>query len=274
MVLYFSGTGNSRYIAQHLAEQLEDELVSMNRLIRQRKLDPYNAQYAFSSEDPFVIVCPTYCWHVPKVVEEFLLDSRFLGNREMYFLLTCGSGTGQAKAHAEKICKELSMEYMGLTSILMPENYITLFHAPEADEAVGIIRASKPQVENIAQQILIHHSVKDSYSGPAMPELLYRLFYKIFVTDKKFRVKDNCIGCSACAKLCPMANIRMNDRKPVWQGNCTQCQACIAVCPVDAIEFGRRAKGKRRYYLFADGRQKFPNDKPQASAAPAKEPKR
>ena len=123
MVLYFSGTGNSRYIAQHLAEQLEDELVSMNRLIRQRKLDPYNAQYAFSSEDPFVIVCPTYCWHVPKVVEEFLLDSRFLGSREMYFLLTCGSGTGQAKAHAEKICKELSMEYMGLTSILMPENY-------------------------------------------------------------------------------------------------------------------------------------------------------
>ena len=137
-----------------------------------------------------------------------------------------------------------------------------------------LLRASKPQVENIAQQILIHHSVKDSYSGPAMPELLYRLFYKIFVTDKKFRVKDNCIGCSACAKLCPMANIRMNDRKPVWQGNCTQCQACIAVCPVDAIEFGRRAKGKRRYYLFADGRQKFPNDKPQANAAQTKEPKR
>ena len=191
MIFYFSGTGNSRYIAQQLAEHLSDELVSMNRLMRQRKLDPYTAQYAFSSEDPFVVVCPTYCWHVPKVVEEFLLDSRFLGSREMYFLLTCGSGTGQAKAHAEEICGKLSMRFMGLTSILMPENFITLFRAPEADEAVGIIRASKPQVENIAQQILIHHTVKDSYSGPAMPSLLYRLFYKLFVTDKKFRVKDS-----------------------------------------------------------------------------------
>ena len=73
MVFYFSGTGNSRYIAQQLSEQLSDELVSMNRLMRQRKLDPYTAQYAFTSEDPFVVVCPTYCWHVPKVVEEFLL---------------------------------------------------------------------------------------------------------------------------------------------------------------------------------------------------------
>ena len=81
MVFYFSGTGNSRYIAQQLSEQLSDELVSMNRLMRQRKLDPYTAQYAFTSEDPFVVVCPTYCWHVPKVVEEFLLDSRFLGSR-------------------------------------------------------------------------------------------------------------------------------------------------------------------------------------------------
>ena len=233
MVFYFSGTGNSRYVAQHLSEQLGDELVSMNRLIRQRRLDPYTAQYAFTSEVPFVVVCPTYCWHVPKVVEEFLLDSRFLGSREMYFLLTCGSGTGQAAAHAEKICGELSLEFMGLTSILMPENYITLFHAPEADEAVGIIRASRAQVENIAKQILIRHTVKDSYSG-------------------SYNTTE--------AKLCPLANIRMQDGKPVWQGSCTQCQSCIAVCPVDAIEFGHRAKGKRRYYLFADGRQKFPKE--------------
>ena len=262
MILYFSGTGNSRYIAQLLSEYCSDELVSLNRHMRQRRLEPYTAQYAFSSETPFVIVCPTYCWHIPKVLEEFLLDSRFLGCREMYFLLTCGSGTGQAARHAEEICGKLSMEFMGLTAVLMPENYITLFRAPEPDDAVGIIRAARPQVENIAQQILIHHTIRDSYAGPAMPAPLYKLFYKLFVHDRRFRVKDSCIGCSACARLCPMANIRMRDSRPVWMGNCTQCQSCIAVCPVDAIEFGHRTRGKRRYYLFANGLQKFPNEKP------------
>ena len=268
MILYFSGTGNSRYIAQRLAECCADELVSMNRGMRQRKLDPYNAQYAFTSEKPFVVVCPTYCWRVPKVVEEFLLDSRFVGSSEIYFLLTCGSGTGQAAAHAEELCAKLSLDFMGLSSIRMPENFITLFRAPDADEAVGIIRAAMPQVENIAQQILIHHEIRDSYSGPAMPDFVYRLFYRFFVHDKKFRVKDSCVGCSACAKLCPMANIGMKNGKPVWLGSCTQCQSCIAVCPTDSIEFGRRTKGKRRYYLFANGQQKFPSDKPRDSGTP------
>ena len=133
MILYFTGTGNSRYIAQELANLCSDELVSINRHMRQRNMDPYNAQYAFESDLPFVVVCPTYCWHVPKVVEEFLRDSRFLGSHDMYFLLTCGSGTGQAYSHAKEICKELDMNYMGLSSILMPENFITLFHAPDAD---------------------------------------------------------------------------------------------------------------------------------------------
>lgn len=34
MILYFSGTGNSRYIAQRIAESLGDELLSMNDRIK------------------------------------------------------------------------------------------------------------------------------------------------------------------------------------------------------------------------------------------------
>ena len=34
MILYFSGTGNSRYVAQRIAEALGDELLSMNDRIK------------------------------------------------------------------------------------------------------------------------------------------------------------------------------------------------------------------------------------------------
>ena len=266
MILYFTGTGNSRYTAQELNRFCGDELVSMNREMRKRRQDPYNARYAYTSERPFVIVCPTYCWNLPKVVEEFLLDSRFLDSRDMYFVLTCGSGTGQAGKRAAQVCETLGLNFRGLASVRMPENYISLFRAPEPDEAVAIIRSSMPLVESIAMQISSGRDISDSFAGREVPPFVVRLFYRLFVHDRRFYVKDNCIGCAACASLCPTVNIRMRGGKPEWQGHCTQCQSCIGVCPVDAIEFGGRTRKKRRYYLFADGRQKFPNEKRKTEA--------
>ena len=260
MILYFSGTGNSRFVAQQISKICEDELVSINRESRRRILDPYNAVYSFCSDRPYVVVCPTYCWHVPQIVENFLYDSRLLGSRDLYFFLTCGSGTGRADAHAQTIARKLEKNFMGLSSALMPENYICLFRAPDADEAVGVIRAAMAQAETAAHLILSGRHITDSNAGHRMPDFACRLFYRYFVTDKLFYAKSSCTGCGTCAKLCPMANIRIVGSKPQWNGNCTQCQACIAVCPEDAIEFGNRSRRKRRYYLFADGRQKFSSE--------------
>ena len=264
MILFFSGTGNSRYAALQIAKVIGDEVVSINENLRCRNLDAYNARYAFESEKPFVIVCPTYCWHIPRVVEDFLYGSRFLGSDEMYFVLTCGDSTGAADKHAAMICKKLEMQFMGLASTKMPENYITMFKAPEADEAVGIVRAAQSQVESFARSIQYHRKLEDGNSSRPVPEFVYNGFYNICMTDKKFRVEDSCVGCGKCAAACPMGNISMADGRPQWFGNCTQCQACISICPYDAIEYGKKTKGKRRYYLFEDGRQKFPIESPKA----------
>lgn len=35
---------------------------------------------------------------------------------------------------------------------------------------------------------------------------------------------------------------------PVWGKRCTHCMACICGCPAEAIEYGKRTVGKRRYY--------------------------
>ncbi len=259
MILYFSGTGNSRYAASIFARETGDELLCINDILRDRVLSPYTARYAFSSDTPFVFVAPTYCYRMPRVVEQFIRDSRFEGSRRAYFYLTCGSGTGEAAREAEKLCRETELEFMGLSSVVMPENYITLFEAPPYDEALGIIRAATSRIESAARLVRFGKSFQDPNGGhglAALPTRLNGAFYRCFVNDKKYTVGETCIGCGQCARACPLANIRMVDGRPTWNGNCTQCQACIGICPQDAIEFGSRSRGKRRYFLFADGQQK------------------
>lgn len=258
MILYYSGTGNSRYAAAIIASQTGDELICMNDIMRRRALHENTAQYSFSSDRPFVFVCPTYCWRMPRVVEKFIRESRFSGNMRAYFFLTCGGSTGAAAKHAEKFCSEMGFEFMGLGSVVMPENYIAMFDSPSYDDAQGIIRSAVSVIESAGRYINFCRPIEDANGGSgikALPTKFNSAFYKFFVTDKKYRVTEDCVGCGSCVKICPMANITLKDMTPDWGGNCTQCMACISICPRNAIEYGRISIGKRRYYLRADGTQ-------------------
>ena len=59
----------------------------------------------------------------------------------------------------------------------------------------------------------------------------------------------SCTSCGLCAARCPLNNIVLEGGRPVWKGECTHCMACIGGCPTEAIEYGEKSKGRRRYYL-------------------------
>ena len=53
MILYFSGTGNSRYVAEKIAVSIKGELLNLNDLIKK------NEAIAVQAEN-VIIVTPTY----------------------------------------------------------------------------------------------------------------------------------------------------------------------------------------------------------------------
>ena len=70
---------------------------------------------------------------------------------------------------------------------------------------------------------------------------------KVKLKADDFYTTDKCIGCGKCANLCPLNNISLQGKKPVWGNQCTHCMACIGNCPTEAIEYGTITQDKDKY---------------------------
>lgn len=246
MILYFSGTGNSRYAAQVIGDALGDSLVSIGGRLKEGETDP------LYSRRPFVVVSPVYAWRLPRVVERFMRETAFGGDTRFYFVLTCGGDVGAAAKYAAKLCCQKGFRFCGLAGVRMPENFITMFRAPGKDEAREIILHAKDPLAQAAD--FIREGKHLPVYKPALPDLIKSgvvndLFYPLFMSAKGYGTTSACTGCGSCVRLCPLNNIRLEGGRPVWGGNCTQCMACICGCPETAVEYKNKTKGKERYYL-------------------------
>ncbi|MBQ0000562.1 MAG: EFR1 family ferrodoxin [Clostridiales bacterium] len=244
MILYFSGTGNSEFVAKKLAEQLDDTLLSINDRLKEKSLKKVY------SDRPLVFVAPTYAWRMPRLVEQWIERVTFSGNQNAYFVLTCGGSIGGAGNYAEALCKKKNFQYMGTQQVVMPENYLVMFSVPEEPEAIATVMRAEPVIEEAASLIksgLPFHKETVSLLGKAQSGPVNALFYTMLVNDKKFYVTEDCIGCGKCAQVCPLNNIKVDEGYPQWNHKCTQCMACLNECPRSAIECGM-SYGKRRYH--------------------------
>lgn len=245
MVVYFTGTGNSRYVAEGIALLTNDKLVSANEFIKATK------RTNLTSEVPYVFVSPTYAWRIPRVFSDFIESATFCGNCSAYFIMTCGDDIGSAGEFLTELCDKKSMSYMGVAKVLMPENYVALYDVPNRAECEQIISAADRTIKDISEHIKNGNSLpleKKSSFANLKSRQINPMFYSFFVKAKGFRVTDKCISCGKCEELCPLNNIKLTDGKPVYGEKCTHCMACICGCPTEAIEYKKKTVGKPRYY--------------------------
>ena len=248
MILYFSATGNTRYIAEELSRQLGDLALNLLERIRQKDFTPID------SEKPFVICSPVYVCEMPRFFSSYLSKVQLTGSRDVYFVFTSGGYTGVSSFLAKSISRRKHMNCKGCAELKMPRNYIANNSYPEleTDEIEKRIRDCRDRIPSVADAIRKGEKLKSRHVW--LFEILITLPFNPWWCHHRqgtrdFRITDRCISCGKCEKLCPAGIIHRDENgKPVWEGTrCAHCMSCIQNCPAGAIEYGQITQKKKRY---------------------------
>lgn len=246
MIFYFSGTGNSLYVARLLADELNDCIISIPDCIN-------NGTFEFELKDSekIGIVTPVYFYGLPSIVETFLDKLNLKKYSSFYLVVTFGSFTANTGPNAQKYFSGLGLNLDHVFSVKMPENYIPLLKVPSQDVCSALISDAQRSVHDIVK-ILDENPPGDydTHKGkfPGIASSLCRMIYKDGMTTKKFWVDDACTSCGLCERICPTNAISLQDGKPCWTNDiCPRCLACLHRCPSSAIQLGHFTKKKDRY---------------------------
>ena len=248
MIFYFSGTGNSKHVAEQLAAMLGERLVAIAEAVAEGTLT-----FALAEGESVGWVFPTYSWGPAPVAADFASKVQLQGcgaDTYCYMVTTLGETVSM-------FAKSLgNIRLKAAFSVQMPNNYILLPGFDVDDKALerSKVEASAARIKAVAEAIAAQREIIDVVVGPwrrLKSRLIYPLFRRFAMSDKAFAANaEVCTRCGLCARVCPANNITLDGGSlPRWHGNCTMCLSCIHRCPVRAIEYGKATRSKGRYFF-------------------------
>lgn len=245
MIIYFTGTGNSRFVAKRIAEATGDNAVDAGQWIRKGE------RVSFTEAGTYVFVSPIYVAAPPRAFQEMIRSAEFPRGSRVWFIMTCSGGMGAAPVYCKRLAEEKGLTYLGTAQVRMPQNYLIFFKTFPVEENRKKIEAALPEIDALAEQIRTENAFPEPdikfYDYPST-QMILSPYYRWFIGAEKFFATDACIGCGRCVSVCPLGNIRLESGRPVWGDSCTHCMGCINLCPKEAIEYGKRTRGKLRYH--------------------------
>lgn len=241
-IIYFSGTGNTKFVACNMKKELEDRNIYIDLInIEKDTVLPCNYKY-------IIIGGPIYVDLYPDMLVSYIRKNLY-GYTGKCMLFSTQSSSVLSSAFQDVLDRASFLNIKYCQYIQMPNNFYNfMFKKTPKDEEKRRIK----EAINLSSQALEEFlSGKEKiYHTNFLKVCFARAVYKIFYPHMAKRLTKNieidlnkCIHCRICEIKCPRKSIYLSD-KVSFNDKCLLCQRCMNSCPRNAFLYKNKVYDK------------------------------
>ncbi len=248
MILFFSGTGNTRLVATRLGALLGEKVLEMDVRAAAEQ------SFTLAPGERMVWCFPIYSWGVPPVVVKVIERTEIEGavEAEHIMVCTCGDDCGNADRQWRRLLRGRGWKGSEAYSVQMPNTYVLMkgFDTDSPEVVAAKLSAAPSATAAIAD------AIKEGRPGNYVrgrwawlkSMVIYPWFCRFAMSPEPFHTNGVCTACGRCSRICPTGNITPDgEGLPCWGDDCALCLRCYHSCPRRAIRYGRATDVKGVY---------------------------
>jgi ferredoxin len=254
LISYYSGAGNTKFIAKKIATSFERQSCFV-------QCEKITENSIISFEDNFDILgigFPIYFREAPDLVYDLLKNIKGK-NRPVFFFCTKGLYSGNATRNIMKFSIDGNFQPVGFIEFYMPGTDFLILFAKKGsffEKFLKFIHSRKidKKIDKFTKELQLSKTTKIPFGKWYMLpdelivkklETLYNNQHQAYI-EQFYSNPNICIECMMCVESCPRNNITFN-KHIQFGSNCDVCFHCIHHCPVEAIQIGDISEGNVRY---------------------------
>jgi len=256
LTVYFSGTGNSAYVAELFAHQVGGMCLSIE--------DEADFATEFAAADTIAFCYPIYGSRVPLIMRQFAVrHADCLQGKKMVILATQLIFSGDGARVFTDLFPKGHFDVIYAEHFAMPNNVNNFFLLGQTSNRITDKRAKAAQrkVARICSNIGNGIVRRRGFSGfsrflGAMQGRPWQGNSRNLDVNKgsmearakaSIKVDADCTVCGLCVAACPMKNLEAASDTIIHNSNCTICYRCVNLCPHQAITVFFHKKPKWQY---------------------------
>jgi len=246
-IFFFSGTGNTWWVASHLAEALS---------IQGFNAESHSIEQVSSSQVVGIIEraailglgYPIYGSDAPLIMQEFIRNLPVVESpKPMLIFVTQGIWSGDGAYFLRSQIEEKGYQIRWAVHFNMPGNIALdcgavlnfFFSSMNAKPQKALERVQR-LAKRVAQDRVWIMGRSPVLSIGWMQRIPYRKTLHLWQSGVLSVEPEQCDGCERCERLCPVGNIRMEADLPNFGDQCNLCLRCFNYCPQLAVlAFGK-----------------------------------